>query len=81
MQSDSDSDNEFFDAPEKLSLSGSFASDSRCVLIFFFLTSKLVRKSFVRAYFGINVFILSLIDVVIPFVALPKFQPGIRISC
>ena len=29
MQSDSDSDNEFFDATEKLSLSGSFAADPR----------------------------------------------------
>ena len=31
MQSESDSDNEFFDASEKLSLSGSFTSDLRCV--------------------------------------------------
>ena len=27
MQSESDSDNEFFDAPDKLSLSGSFLAD------------------------------------------------------
>lgn len=33
MQSESDSDSEFFDAPEKLSLSGSFTPDLRCVLI------------------------------------------------
>lgn len=28
MQSESDSDNEFFDAPDKLSLSGSFITDT-----------------------------------------------------
>ena len=33
MQSESDSDNEFFDASEKLSLSGSFTSDLRCVSV------------------------------------------------
>lgn len=44
MQSESDSDSEFFDAPEKLSLSGSFTSDLRCVPILSDMMSALVRK-------------------------------------
>lgn len=74
MQSESDSDNEFFDASEKLTLSGSFASESRYDRRNFF--PHLQNDS---ANFWHNCFHFLVINVVIISVTLGKFQPSVRI--